>query len=315
MAKINQNQEYYSLMNLNDTLSQALIKQGIPNGFHYLKDIASVKVSMFRYKNIEKIKNLTSEILETALLFGNFLCFYKSPTVGLGLFRYVVNGELNLYYKPKFVNILAISGEVIATNIPYDDIIPIRDNSMEIIPFLTMVEYIRKIDFVDTAIFKVLNIASLPLVISGSKKIATTAQSVAKKIGSPDAFIFGDDTLTDVVKAFDIDVKINPLDIYELKTKFKNECISSIGIYTIEQKKERKIVSEVSSQNEYTDFIYEDMREQRVSAFEKANKKWGLDIEVEEGKRIIAERHIKDTIEMTGMVNNDDSRNRKSDIN
>ena len=207
----------------------------------------------------------------------------------------------NYYLKPSRVNLLAINGETIATNVPYEDIILVKDNSLDIIPFITMVEYIRKIEQCDTSVFKVLNVAALPLVLAGNKKLANHLNVVAKKIIGGDSFIAGDDTLLDNLKAFDIDLKINPLDIYELKTKYKNECVASLGIYTIEQKKERKIVSEVSSQNEYTDSIYEDMRTQRQYFVDKLNEMYGLDIELIETKRVIAERHIKDTIEMSGM--------------
>ena len=185
----------------------------------------------------------------------------------------------------------------------------VRDNSLDIIPFITMVEYIRKIEQCDTSVFKVLNVAALPLVLSGNKKIANQLNTIAKKIIGGEAFIAGDDTLLDNLKAFDIDLKINPLDIYELKTKYKNECVASLGIYTIEQKKERKIVSEVSSQNEYTDSIYEDMRTQRQFFVDKLNEMYGLDIELIETKRVIAERHIKDTVEMMGMEEKQDDSN------
>ena len=298
---INQNQAYYDLVNLNSTLSQQLIKNGFPNSIHYLKDIASVKVGMFKYENIEKIPNLTSEILESIILFNNFLCFYDSPHVGKILCRYIISSPFNEYLRPKTVNLMAINGETIATNVPYDDIILVKDNALDIIPFITMVEYIRKIEQCDTSVFKVLNVAALPLVLAGNKKISSQLNAMAKKIIGGEAFIAGDDTLLENLKGFDIDLKINPLDIYELKTKYKNECVASLGIYTIEQKKERKIVSEVSSQNEYTDSIYEDMRTQRQRFVDLLNEKYGLDIKLIETKRVIAERHIKDTVEMMGM--------------
>ena len=298
MGNINQNQEYYQLVNLNDTLSQALLKNGVPQGIHYLKDIASVKVSMFKYKGIEAIPNLTSEILETIILFNNFLCFYNHPALGIILCRWITTAPFNEYLRPKFVNLLAINGTSIATNVPYDDIILVRDNSMDIIPFITMIEYIRKIEKCDTAVFKALNVATLPLLVAGTKKLANQLNVIAKKLDAPEAFIVGDDQLLDQIKAFDIDVKVNPLDIYELKTKYKNECIASLGIYTVEQKKERKIVSEVSSQNEYTDSIYMDMRNIRKKFVEDLNSKFGLSIELVETKREIAEQHIKDAAEM-----------------
>lgn len=312
----NTNQEYYDLCNLNSYLSKQLIKNGFPNSIHYLKDIASVKVGMFKYKGIEKITNLTSEILETAILFNNFLCFYDVPGVGLSLCRYIVNSQFNEYLKPNYVDLLALNGESLAINVPYKDIILVKDNSLDIIPFITMIEYIRKIEMCDTSVFKVLNVAALPLVLAGNKKIAKQLEALAKKIVGGDSFVAGDDTLMDALKAFDIDLKINPLDIYELKTKYKNECISSIGIYTIEQKKERKIVSEVSSQNEYTDSIYEDERSQRERMVRELNERYGtkynFNIELVETKRTIAERHINDTIKMTN-VGGDNDGNTKTD--
>lgn len=310
---INQNQAYYDLCNLNSALSQQLIKNGFPNSIHYLKDIASVKVGMFKYKNIEKIPNLTSEILETIVLFNNFLCFYNQPGLGLVLCRYIITSPFNEYLRPESVNLIAINGTTIATNVPYKDIILVRDNSLDIIPFICMIEYIRKIEQCDTSVFKVLNVAALPLVLAGNKKISKQLNEMAKKIIGGDSFIAGDDTLLDNLKAFDIDLKINPLDIYELKTKYKNECVASLGIYTIEQKKERKIVSEVSSQNEYTDSIYEDMRTQRQFFVDKLNKMYGLDIELIETKRVIAERHIQDTVEMMSgqEEKKDDTKNEK----
>lgn len=316
MSRPTQEQEYYAFMNLNSMLKQTLIKDGFLNSLHYLKDIASVKVGMFKYKNIEKIPNMTSEILETIILFNNFLCFYDSPAFGIMLCRYRVSGELNEYLKPNFVDLLSIHGDTIATNVPYEDIILVRDNSLDIIPFIPMVEYIRKIEQCDTAVFKALNVACLPLVISGSKKIVKQANEVAKKLGAPDAFMLGDDQLMETVKAFDIDVKINPLDVYELKTKYKNECVASLGIYTVEQKKERKIVNEVNSQNEYTDSIYMDAKTVRQEFVDKLNSMYGFDIELIETKRVIAEQHIKDTQEM--QVQNeggtkDDSKDTNSD--
>ena len=284
---------YYDFMNLNSALSQALIKQGYIGALHDVKDIASVKVSQFKYKNIEKIPDLTSEILEMALLFNFQLCFYNSPALGWVLCRYVMNSEFNPYLKPVTVNLLTFKGDTIATSVPYKDIILVRDNSMDIIPWICLVEYIQKIEKIDTSLFKVLNIASLPLALVGNKKIAKQLQETAKKLGSTDAFIVGDDTIMDNLKGFNIDVPINPLDIYELKTKYKNECLASIGIYSVEQKKERKIVNEVRSQNDYTDRIYMDMKTQRQAFVEALNKADpSLGIELIETKDIITEESI-----------------------
>lgn len=263
---------YYDFMNMNDALSRALIKEGYVGGLHYIKDIASTKVSEFKYENIDKIPNLTSEILEMALLFNFQLCFYNSKALGWILCRYIYANELNEYLRPRTVNLIALNGYSVAQDVPYEDIILVKDNSMDIVPFIPMMEYVRKMEKIDTSVFRTLEVASLPLAIVGNKKVANQMKIMAKKLGSGDALIACDEQLLDTIKAFDIDVKINPKDIYELKTKYKNECLSSIGIYSVEEKKERKIVAEVTSQNDFTDYIYQDMKTQRQFFVDALNK-------------------------------------------
>lgn len=273
---------YYDFMNPNQALSRALIKEGLAFELHYIKDIGSTKISMFRYKNIEKIKGLTSEILETAIMFNWNLCFYNStPLGGWVLCKYTQDDKLSIYMKPEKVNLQLLNDDGLANDVPYDDIIVVRDNALNIIPFIPMVEYIRKMQNIDNSIFKILNVAALPLAFVGNKKTANNLKTIAKKIVDGEPVVVGDDSMMDAVKAFDMDVKVNPLDIYELKTKFKNECLSSIGIYTVEEKKERKIVSEVASQNDFTDHVYEDMKTQRTTWIDELNRRdKSLDIEL-----------------------------------
>lgn len=292
---------YYDFMNPNQALSRALLKEGLPFEIHYIKDIGSTKVSMFKYKNIEKIKDLTSEIVETALMFNWNLCFYNSTSLGgWVLCKFTPSTTLNLYMKPTKVNLMQLNGDNLLDDVNYDDIVVVRDNSLNIIPFIPMVEYIRKMQNIDNSIFKVLNIASLPLAFVGNKKVANSLKTMAKKIVDGEPVIVGDDSIMDAVKAFDMNIPVNPLDIYELKTKYKNECLSSIGIYTVEEKKERKIVSEVASQNDFTDFVYQDMKSQRlewVNELNKRDKTLGLEL-VESYKE-----NFMDTVEETKLIN------------
>ena len=285
---------YYDFMNMNSALSQALIKQGYLSQLHYIKDFASLKVSAFKYKNIEKIPNLTSEILECAIMFSYCLCFYKSPAIGWVLCKYVPDNVWNEYQRPITVNLIAFNGKSIATNVPYEDIILAKDNSMDVIPFVCMVEYINKLDAIDTAVLRMCNVASLPLVITGNKRATNNANNTAKKLYGKEMFIIGDDTITDTVKSFNIDLPADPLDIYELKTKYRNELLASLGIYSVEEKKERKIVSEVASQNNYVDGIYQDMLTQRQRLVEQLNKADpSLQIELIESRQEIIDISIE----------------------
>ena len=264
---------YYDFMNLNHAVSRALIDGKLPYEIHYIKDIMSTKVSMFKYENIERIPKLTSQILELALMFSNFLCFYKHPALGWILCRYVTGSTFSEYLRPITVNLIALNGTPIAYDVPYEDIVLARDNSMDIIPFITINEYICKIHKVEQTVFKTLAIASLPIALVANKKMSKQLNEIAKQLGNSNPLIVGDDSLMDIVKGFNIDVPVSPLDIYELKQKYRNECLSSLGIYSVEEKRERIVTQELVNQNDYTDFVYQDAKMERERLVKQLNER------------------------------------------
>lgn len=295
---------YYDFVNLGSAVSQALIKDGKLPYFKYIKDIINTKVSMFEIKNIERIPDLTNQILFGALMFQNCLCFYNNiATGGWILCRYVIGSEFNYYYKPVKVNLIALNGQPIAFNVPYNDIVLVRDNKLDIIPFLVVNEYIEKIQKVEDSTFKILNVASLPLVLVGSKKMSTTLKAIAKSLGSKESFIAGDDSLPDVVKAFDIKVPINPLDTYELKNKYKNECLSSLGIYSVDEKRERLVTQEVVTQNDFTDYVYQSTKMELQRMIKEMNDRdKSLELSLVETYMINVKDNIKEEADMAAAI-------------
>ena len=268
----NENWNYYNLINMNNTLDKLMLAGNLPYEYFYVKDVLSLKMSMFKYENIDKIKNLTNEILELALLCSGDLCFANVPGLGIMLCKYIVNGELNEYCKPTHVDLLTLKGDTVAMGYPYDKVILVKDNAIGIIPYVCINEYLVKVQRIDDTTFKVLNNCSLPLAVVGNKKAVNQLKSIAGKLGVKDPFIIGDDTIIDTVKSFDIKVPVSPLDLFTLKNKYRNELLSSLGIYSLEQKRERLVVSEISSQNDYTDFIYQDCKTQRQAFVDALNK-------------------------------------------
>lgn len=247
---------YYDWKNMGSALRQELLKRGIASDdFRYIKDIVNTKIGMFSYEGLPK--GLTSEILETAIMFTNCLCFWKLPGTGdWMLLRYLPQSDFNFYWKPDKVTLLALNGYQIAENVPYEEIILVRDNAMDIIPFIPISEYIAKIKKIEDDLFKMIDVACLPIVLTGSKKAANQLRTLASKLGQKDAFIVGDDTLVDSVKSFNINLPYAPESLYELKKQYKNECMASLGIYSVDEKRERVLTSEIATANDYTDFVY-----------------------------------------------------------
>ena len=284
---------YYDFMNINSAVKQQMIKGGLPLSYiRYIHDIVNTKISMFKIKNIEKIDGLTDQILFTALMFCNNLCFYKRPGLGWILCYYVTGSKYTFYYRPEKVNLIAFNGARIAEDVPFEELVLVRDNTMDIIPFLVISDYVGKIIEIENTIFKVLKVASLPLALVGPKKMAAQLKAIAKEMGSDKPFICGDDSLPDTLKGFNINVPVQPLDVYELKQKYRNECLSSLGIYSVEEKRERIVTQELVNQNDYTDYVYQGTKMELERCIKEMNKKdsslnWSLieayEVNVKEG--------------------------------
>lgn len=269
--------------------------------FKWLKDIINTKVSMFKYKNLPG--SLTSQIMETSLLFRNYLCFYydkRLQEVVLCCYRF--GGDYDLYYKPVTVDLLTISGRPLAVKVPYEDIIPVRDNDMDIIPFLTLNAWIGKVIDAERTLDILVRLVRFPTVISGSKEQATMLKKLLEKNLNYEGFVIGDKTLGDVLQQNDIKLPTTLEEMYSIMEKYRNMALASMGIYGVDNKRERLIANEVQSNNDYVDFVYQGMLNQREEFVKLANEKWGLNIELVESYDLNKTAEMKLEAEGQGMI-------------
>jgi len=276
-------------------LSQLMKKLGLDGHyikFKYLKGLVNTKISMFKYKNLPG--SLTSEILETALMFNNHLCFYKSETFGIVLCRYLPLGEFDIYWKPTHVDLLALNGKTIATKVPYEDIVLVRDNECDIIPFLWILEFIEVLERVEDTLMKNMLLLQLPIIFTGKKEQINTYKQLIKKTLNIDPFAIADKETIDSLKQFDINLPVKLDEILSVYKNYKNMCLESEGIYGTEtQKKERLLVGEVQSQTEYVDYNYQGFKRMRLDFIDEVKKKFDYDIELEESYVEFREQDIE----------------------
>lgn len=281
------NQWYYYYSNPDAYIKEILSKEGItPDDIIWWQDIINTRLSMFRYPNLEEynlLGGLKSRDLEYALLLQVNLCFANIPSMGGWLLAiYTSQGSLDFNRHPTSVKLTALNGSNIPGEYPYNSIIPIYDNNLGIPRIASLLSYIRKIKKMDEDVLKLCDVACLPAIITGDKKQATALKEVAKKLNIRDPFIVGDSALVGQVQTFDIKLAISPIDIYDLKIKYKNECLASMGIYNAEQKRERLITQELVNQNDYSDFTYNSGVLPRKEAVRLLKKVSGIDIGFEE---------------------------------
>ena len=137
------NENFFNYNNLQDYMNKMQLAYD-GQWLRWVKDIINTKITMFNYDNLPG-KKLTSEIMERALMFNNFLCGWKRPDGEFMICRWRFGSVFNEYWKPERVNLLALTGKEIAFDVPYEDIVLFRDNPMDIIPFLTLNSYIESI--------------------------------------------------------------------------------------------------------------------------------------------------------------------------
>lgn len=292
-------------------LAYYLDKQGISNNtafIRWLKDIINVKLGLFMYDNLPN--GLDSQIIENALLFNNFLCFYNDVNLGgLILCRYVCDSAYNMYWLPKRVNLLTLSGVTIKNNVPYEDIIPCRDNALDIIPFITLNGWVDKIIEIEKTIDSNIRIARFPLILKGTKQESAQLKQLIKKMYQCESIVIASSDIANRLESNDIKLSITIDTLYNLLSNYKNQALASIGIYGIVNKKERLVTEEMNSQQEYIDFVYQEMVEQRNDFINKINSKWGYNIKLKElygiNIDIGIENKVKEEEALQGVQDND----------
>lgn len=280
MSRPVNNMDIYYFYNMGDALAQSLLK-GTACGFRYMKDLLSLSCGMFGYENLPD--DLTSQILEMSIMVGTNLCFYK-PLDKVYLCTYVVDGNLDFYNRPLNVEVKAFNGRTLATNVPFADIVLVRDNIFNIPPVLAYLEYIGKMESIEITLDKQIDLAKLPAVFKGEPETIKSFKNLFNKRYSFDPIAVTDKSMIDnTFEQFDINYPIQPESLMELYKNYRNFVMESMGIYGISsQKRERLLVGEVQSQNDYVDMIYQQRLNERKRFVEECNEKFGTNIELVE---------------------------------
>lgn len=270
------NETYYNYNNLRAYIDKLGI-QCPDDYFRWFKDVVGTKVTMFYYDNLPG--TLTSEITENALMFNNFLCLWYDKGLGqVILCRYRFGGTYDIYWKPVTVDLLSLSGKSLAIGVPYEDIVIVRDNPSDIIPFVTLNSWLNKILDKEKTLDILMRLVRMPTILVGDKEQAGMLKQLMKKTYEYDGFAIGSKNFKSHVEQFDIRMPVQLSDVYELIEKYKNLALNSMGIYGVDEKRERIVTSEVMANNDFTDFIYTGMYRERQRWVKEANDKWGLNI-------------------------------------
>lgn len=272
-------ENYYNYNNLESYLNRMQLAYD-GQWLRWVKDIINTKITMFRYENLPGDK-LTSEIMERALMFNNFLCGWNSPT-GFMICRWRCGSVYDEYWKPEYVDLLTLTGKPLANHIPYDDIVLFRDNPMDIVPFLTLNSYIEAIISKEKTLESIFDWISLPTMFVGDKEQTLMLKQMFKKSSKREPFAIATKGFKDHLEQFDLRLPVSLFEVYDIMKKYKGMCLASMGIYEVDEKRERIVTSEIQANNDYVDFVYTGMYNERKRFVEECNAKFGLNMRLVE---------------------------------
>ena len=107
-------------------------------------------------------------------------------------------------------------------------------------------------------------------------------KNLLKKNAECDGFAIADKGFKDHIEQFPINLPCKLIDAYEIMEKYKEMALGSIGIYSVDEKRERIVTEEVKATNDFVDFIYNGMVQERENALKRVNEKWGYNIKLKE---------------------------------
>lgn len=274
------NTKIYNYNNLDNVIDQIGLSGDTGDWLRWFKDLAVTKMTQFYYDNLPG--SLTSEILERALMFNNHLCIANVNGLGVVLCRYILGADFDIYWKPETVDLLAMNGKSLGNRVPYKDIVLVRDNPADIIPFVTICSWLNKIQDKEKSLDILVQLTRLPTLLVGDKEQATALKQLMQKVYNYEPFAAGIKGFKNHVEQFNVQLPCKLEEMSHLIEKYKNMALNSIGIYGADEKQERLLVSEVQATNDYTDFVYSGMYNERVRWVKEANEKFGLNVKLHE---------------------------------
>ena len=246
--------------------------------YEYYEHYWNLAMSRFEWSNLPP--GLTSRIIEKQLIAYGLCGFFQDSDGVYKCLRAFGTGQFNIYNEPTQYTCYGLGYQKV---LQADDLVLIRNNprNREDTPWLEY--YSEYVNDVQRTKEMRLNALKLPYIVKGSKDTEHTWRHIIKKIQEFKLYIM---TIGNRLKGEDIevlDMRTEPYlaELQDDKTASQNELLTFLGIDNSPvDKKERLVVDEVNSNNEFIQTNLQLMLEQRELAVDEINAKYGLKIQV-----------------------------------
>ena len=246
-----------------------------------LADFKNLAINRFEWENLPI--GLTSEKMEEMLIDSGQLMFYKSDKKGYYILPCTGTTDINVYGLPTEYRINSLNGKENET-VNIDDGVLIKNNPLGTDNLSTLSLFAKRIDDVEMTQEVNLFQQCVPKIILSDEDSLLTVKNILKKVREFKFYIFGRKTLKSNLSSTDVLDTSSPflLDKLQLhKDELRNEVLTYLGINNNNiNKKERLIVDEVNSNNDYIQISLDLMYDLRKKACEEIKQKFGYEITV-----------------------------------
>lgn len=258
--------------------------------YDWLKNIA---LSEFQWLNLPD--SMDERFLELSLYQNGKALIgedkkYKTGIINL---RATPNGQMNIYE-----NFVRYHGYSIQYDAEYDadECVYVRNNRTTTPTDLYIFMWAERLAKIEVAIQANISVQRFPIIAKTTDAQRMSMENMLEKFEGGVPFIMSDKSFDDYnnLTVFNTHVPLIAPDLFELKKKTFNECMTFLGINNANNEKaNRMLVDEINANNETIGIGCASFYEQRKLACEQANKLFGLDIDVRK-------RNIKEILQIVG---------------
>lgn len=256
----------------------------------FLRRFKQIALSIFEWENLPA--GLDARFLEQSLYYDGIASFLYDKEKGYMNLRASVSGDLNYYGLPTKLNCWSYNMQKIR-NVYYGlNELNIRPKEQECILVMnswegegtaaTMELFAMRLYEAERASDVNIKQQKFPALITTDENQRLTLENLYKKVDGNTPVIFGDSKLNEVskVKAFNTQAPYVADKLQDYKKEIFNEALQFLGINSLNEKKERLINQEASSNNEVTNLNLQSHFAPRQEACRLFNEKYGENISV-----------------------------------
>ena len=243
------------------------------------KHYQMLALNRYRWENLPN--GIESRYIEQMLYDNGECAMFDHPDLGLCILRSSSRENLNIYGEPTK---LSLTGFNEHRTVMMDDCVRIMNNDLALPTLPNIVYYAKRMAEIDDIIMQNLRQQRVPYLFATDENNAFSMKSLYDRMYQGEAAIFID---KEMLKGEPENIMVIPttapylVDKLQIqKQEMERELLTFLGINNTLEKKERLIVDETNSNNQFIKMASDIGFKQRQLACEQMNQMFGLNVRV-----------------------------------